>query len=133
MGELTEVSVSAGVRGAIGAHTQAQDAGRTEDVVALYTADGVLEVPGQDPIAGHDALRAAFTRWAPQAPQLHMVGNILITSWSSDGEARALSDVAFFSRGEAGWAVQVVAHYDDTFRQVDGVWKFRHRATTYQA
>ena len=132
MSELTEVSVTGGVRAAIGAHTQAQDAGRTEDIVALYTADGVLEVPGEGPIKGHDALRAAFAGWAPQAPQLHLVGNTLITSWT-DEEARALSDVAFLYRGEAGWAVQVVGHYDDTFRLEDGAWKFHRRATTYQA
>jgi len=130
--ELTEASVAGGVRAAIGAHTQAQDAGRTDDIVALYTADGVLEVPGEAPFKGHDALRAAFAGWAPQAPQLHLVGNTLITSWS-DEEAKALSDVVFLYRGEAGWSVQVVGHYDDTFRLQDGVWKFQHRATTYQA
>jgi len=132
MSELTEASVTGGVRAAIGAHTQAQDAGRTDDIVALYTADGVLEVPGEAPFKGHAALRAAFAGWAPQAPQLHLVGNTLITSWNAE-EARALSDVAFFYRGETGWSVQVVGHYDDIFRLEDGVWKFQHRATTYQA
>src|SRR3546814_2606084 len=62
---ISEASVATGVRAAIGAHTQAQDAGSTDDVVALYTKDGVLELPGADPIEGHDAIRAAFQGWAP--------------------------------------------------------------------
>lgn len=132
MSGSTEATVAAGVRATIGAHTQAQDAGRTEDVVALYTKDGVLELPGMDPLEGHDAIREAFQGWAPTQPQLHIVGNTVITSWD-DEAATALSDAAFFQRGEAGWAVQVVGHYDDTFKLEDGVWKFHRRATTYQA
>ena len=132
MSGSTEASVATGVRSAIGAHTQAQDAGRTNEVVALYTKDGVLELPGTDPIEGHDALRDAFQGWAPTQPQLHIVGNTVVTS-SADETATALSDVAFFQRGDSGWAVQVVGHYDDTFQLEDGVWKFQRRATTYQA
>lgn len=131
MSKLTEAAVAAGVRATIGAHTQAQDAGRTDDVVALYTDDAVLELPGADPIQGHVGLKAAFDDWAPQLPQLHLVGNTTITSWSDD-RAIALSDAAFFQRGETGWAVQVVGHYNDTFDLVDGAWKISRRVTTYQ-
>lgn len=52
MSESTEAWVVAGVRAVIRTHTQAQDAGRTDDVVALYTPDAVLELPGMDPIEG---------------------------------------------------------------------------------
>lgn len=124
--------VAAAVRAAIGAHTQAQDAGRTDDIVALYTPDGVLEVPGIDPIEGHDALRAAFQGWSPTTPQLHLVGNTVVTS-SHEDVATAVSDVAFFQRGDSGWAIRVVGRYEDAFRRQDGVWRFHHRKTTYQA
>ncbi|MEU6140610.1 nuclear transport factor 2 family protein [Streptomyces sp. NPDC047081] len=131
MSESTQAWVAAGVRAVIGAHTQAQDAGRTDDVVALYTPDGVLELPGADPVQGHDALREAFKGWAPTQPQLHMVTNTTVDSAGPD-EATAASDVAFFQRGEAGWAPLVVGHYVDTFRQVDGAWLIQRRVTTYQ-
>jgi ketosteroid isomerase-like protein len=121
----------AGVRTVLGAHAQAQDAGRTDDVVALYTPDAVLEVPGLDPIEGHDALRDAFKGWAPTKPQLHLVSNTAVTS-SSEDEATAVSDVAFLQRGEAGWTVQIVGHYDDTLRHQDGEWLLHRRRTTYQ-
>jgi uncharacterized protein (TIGR02246 family) len=132
MSESTEASVAAGVRAAIGTITQAQDAGRTDDIVALYTQDGVLEVPGAELIEGREALREAYQGWAPSLPQLHMVTNTVITSWTEDA-ATAASDVAFIQRGESGWAVQVVGHYEDTLKQEDGAWLFQHRKTTYTA
>ncbi|KKD06325.1 nuclear transport factor 2 family protein [Streptomyces sp. WM6386] len=132
MSESTQAWVSAGVRAVIGAHTQAQDAGRTDDVVALYPPDGVLELPGMDPVQGHDALRAAFKGWAPTQPQQHLVGNTVVTPTAED-EATAVSDVVFFQRGDTGWTVQVVGRYEDTFRHIDGAWLLQRRATTYQA
>lgn len=132
MSESTQAWVVAGVRTVLGAHTQAQDAGRTDDVVALYTTDGVLELPGMDPVEGHDALREAFKGWAPTQPQLHLVTNTVVTS-SAEDEATATSDVAFLQRGESGWSVQVVGHYDDTLRRQDGTWLLSRRKTTYQA
>lgn len=130
MSESTQASVAASVRDVIGAHTQAQDAGQTDETVALYAPDAVLEIPGFDPITGHDALREAFKGWAPTQPQKHLVANTVITSWTED-EATAVSDVAFFQHGESGWAVQVVGRYEDTLRQYDGTWLIHHRTTTY--
>ncbi|MGW2048852.1 nuclear transport factor 2 family protein [Streptomyces sp. NPDC001858] len=132
MSESTPAWVAAGVRAVIGAHTQAQDAGRTDDIVALYTPDAVLELPGTDPLQGHDALRAAFKGWEPTQPQQHLVANTLVTAVGPD-EATAVSDVVFLQRGESGWAVQVVGRYDDALRRVDGNWLLHRRATTYQA
>lgn len=124
-------STEVGVRAVLGAHAQAQDAGRTDDVVALYTPDAVLEIPGMDPIEGHDAIRDAFKAWAPPQPQLHLVSNTAVTSFTED-EATAVSDVAFLQCGEAGWTVQLVGHYDDTLRHQDGEWLLHRRRTTYQ-
>ncbi|WP_460062908.1 nuclear transport factor 2 family protein [Streptomyces sp. YKOK-I1] len=132
MSESTQAWVAAGVRAVIGAHTQAQDAGRTDEIVALYTPDGVLELPGTAPLQGHDALRAAFKGWEPTQPQLHLVSNTVVSSTGAD-EATAVSDVVFLQRGESGWAVQVVGHYDDTLRRVDGAWLLQRRVSTYQA
>ncbi|MFH9964516.1 YybH family protein [Streptomyces mirabilis] len=131
MSESTEAWVVAGVRAVIGTHTQAQDAGRTDDVVALYTPDAVLELPGMDPIEGHDALRDAFKSWAPTQPQLHLVTNTVVTSRTED-EATAASDVAFLQRGGSGWAVQLVGHYEDTLHRRDGTWRLHRRSTTFQ-
>ncbi|MFE9924498.1 nuclear transport factor 2 family protein [Streptomyces sp. NPDC005774] len=131
MSESTAAWVAAGVRGVLGEHTRAQDSGRTDDVVALYAPDAVLELPGMDPIEGHDALRKAFNSWAPAQPQLHLVTNTVITS-SGEDEATASSDVAFLQRGDSGWAVQLVGHYEDTLRRQEGAWRLHRRSTTFQ-
>lgn len=130
MSDQTSASVAAAVRAVIGTHTQAQDSGDTDGVIATYATDAVLEIPGMDTIAGHDALRAAFEGWAPVAPQRHMVANTLVTS-DGDDEATAISDVVFFLRGEAGWAPQIVGRYEDTLRQIDGAWLIQNRKTIY--
>ena len=122
----TYIEVLEGVRATIAAHAQAQDDGRTDDLVALYSADGVVNVPNLVTLEGETALREGFAGWKPQTPQRHMVTNTLLTDWSDD-EATAVSDVAFVQKGDAGWAVQAAGRYHDTFVRQDGEWRIRRR------
>ncbi|MEW2397162.1 nuclear transport factor 2 family protein [Streptomyces sp. NPDC046862] len=132
MSESLHAEVVAGVRATLGAHTQAQDAGRTDEVAALYTSDAVLEVPGLEPIEGRDALRQAFKGWEPTRPQLHLVSNTVVTS-AGENEATAVSDVVFLQRGDSGWTAQITGRYVDTLRRSDRTWRLHRRTTTYQA
>jgi ketosteroid isomerase-like protein len=126
----TYADVFAGVYTAIAAHAQAQDAGKTDDMVALYTPDAVLEVPGMGTFEGADAIRAAWDGWKPKGLQRHMPVNTVITEWDDD-TARATTDVVFIAQGESGWSVQIVARYYDDFRRVGDKWLFRRRADEY--
>jgi 3-phenylpropionate/cinnamic acid dioxygenase small subunit len=118
------------VRAVLAAAAQAQDDGRTDDLVALYAEDGVVDVPGLGRFAGASALRAAFAGWAPTVPQRHIVTNTLVTEWDG-GSARATSDVVFVQRGHSGWAVATVARYHDTFRNTDGTWALAQRSMEF--
>ena len=80
---------------------------------------------------GHDALRAAYTKWAPRKPQRHLVLNTLVTDWN-DHEATAISDVVFILKGDDGWAIQIVGRYHDTLHHADGMWRFHHRAAAFE-
>ena len=122
--------VFAGVYSAVAAHAQAQDAGDTDAIMALYTADAVLEVPGMGVFEGADAIRAAWDKWKPQGLQRHMPVNVVITDWDA-GQARATTDVVYIAQGDAGWAIQIVARYYDELRPVDGKWRFSRRADEY--
>lgn len=126
----TYAEVAEGVRRTIAAYTQALDDGRTDDVVATFCPDGAVDIPGMGTHEGHDALRAAYTRWQPRQPQRHLVVNTLITGWSGE-EATAVSDVVFLLQGEAGWAVQVVGRYHDTLCCDAGTWRFHRRAAVF--
>jgi hypothetical protein len=96
----------------------------------LFTPDGVSDIAGVGTFEGRDALRTAYTGFVPTRPQLHLVSNTVITSWTDD-EATAISDLAFFQRGSSGWAVRIVGHYNDIFRHHDGAWRFQRRVTTF--
>lgn len=129
--EMTYADVVAGVGGAIAAYAHALDDGRTDDVVALFTPDGVSDIPGTGVIEGHDALLAAYGRWKPRRPQRHIVANTCVTTWN-DTEATAVSDLMFLLKGDAGWAVQMVGRYHDTLRRVDGTWLFSRRVASFE-
>ena len=129
-GKVSEAEVRAGVQAAIAGYAQALDDGRVEDLVDLFTPDGVSDIAGTGTFEGHDALRAAYAEFVPKRPQLHLVSNTVLTSWT-DVEATAISDLAFFQRGSSGWAVRIVGRYHDTLRRHDGVWKFQRRVTTF--
>src|SRR6202044_1332089 len=104
--------VFAGVYTTVAVHSQAQDAGNTDGIMALYTPDAVLEVPGMGAFEGADAIRAAWDGWKPKGLQRHMPVNIVITG-GSEQEARATTDVVFLAQGDQGWSVQIVARYHD--------------------
>ncbi|WP_060887897.1 nuclear transport factor 2 family protein [Streptomyces caniscabiei] len=126
----TEASVAAAVQAAIGAYAQALDAGRTDDIADLFVPDGVAEIVGMATFEGRDAIREGYAAFVPAQPQLHLVANTVVTSYTEE-EATAVSDLAFVGRGESGWAVQLVGRYDDTLRRHEGTWKFQRRVTTF--
>jgi hypothetical protein len=130
MGDLSRADVVAGVRAAMAAYAHALDDGRTDDVVALFTGDGVFEFPGVGTYEGSEALHAAFTGWEPRRPQRHLVVNTHVGDWS-DEEARAVSDVVFLVKGDGGWGIQLVGRYHDELRNDGGSWRFRRRRAEF--
>jgi 3-phenylpropionate/cinnamic acid dioxygenase small subunit len=126
----TYVEVAEAVRALIAAYAHALDDGRTDDLVESFCRDGSCDFPGMGTYEGHDDLRAAFAKWKPRRPQRHLVFNTLVTAWNDD-EAHAVSDVVFILQSNAGWAIQVVGRYQDTFRDEDGAWKFHRRTAEF--
>ena len=122
--------VAEGVRATLAAYTQALDDGRTDDVVATFCEDGVVDIPGMGTHSGSDELRAAYAQWAPRRPQRHLVLNTLVTDWSDD-QASAISDVVFVLQGKDGWVIQMVGRYHDALRHDGGMWRFRHRRAEF--
>ncbi|MER5803964.1 nuclear transport factor 2 family protein [Streptomyces mirabilis] len=130
MSASTGASVAANVHAAIAAYAQALDAGRVDDLTDLFWPDGVAEIAGVGTYEGQEAIREGYAAFAPTRPQLHLTANTVVTSWTED-EATAVSNLAFFQRGDAGWAVQLVGRYDDTLSRRDSAWRFQRRVTTF--
>lgn len=127
----TFAEVAEGVRATIAAYTLALDDGRVDDVVATFTADGRVDIPGLGAHEGTDALRAAYAAVVPRRPQRHLVLNTLVSDWS-DAEAAAVSDVVFLLLGKDGtWGVQLVGRYTDALRNEGGTWRFHRRAAEF--
>lgn len=123
-----EPSAWAGITGTIAAYAHALDDGRPDDVAATFTADGVSEIRGFATFRGRKALSEGYANLVPARPQLHMVANTVVTSTGPE-TATAVSSLAFFAHGEAGWGLQMTGHYDDTLVLEDGRWLFTHRVT----
>lgn len=130
--ELRFADVAEGVKATIAAYAQALDDGRTDDVVATFTADAKVDLGAQGAFEGHDALRDAYAGWVPRRPQRHLVLNTHVVEWD-DVDAHAISDVVFLLQGKDGWAVQLVGRYDDMFRNDAGTWRIRRRRATFDS
>ncbi|MFJ9563861.1 nuclear transport factor 2 family protein [Streptomyces fuscichromogenes] len=128
---ISAESALAGVQATIAAYAHAVDSGNTDAVPDLFTVDGVAEIVGQGTFEGREAIRKAYGAFAPQAPQVHLVGNVLLTSPPGE-EVTVSSNLVFLARGEDGWAVQLVGAYEDTLVLEGDAWKFRKRVTTFK-
>ncbi len=126
----TYAEVDAGVRRAIASYTQAVDAGRTDDVLATFTEDGSVDIPGIGAHQGWEAMREAYDAIAPKAPQRHLIVNTLVTEWD-EHEATAKSDLVFMVHNGQQWMTFLTGRYTDNLRQVDGEWKFSRRTAEF--
>jgi len=127
----TEAEVAAGVHATVAAYAHALDAGRTDDLVGTFCPDGSAEISGMGTFHGHASIRDAYAALLPTHPQLHLVANTVISSWT-EHEAAAVSNFTFLQRGESGWVVPVTGRYDDVFHKGDdGAWRIHSRTTSY--
>jgi ketosteroid isomerase-like protein len=128
---MTHGAVVAGVQATLAAYVHALDGGRTEELVALFCADGTADIAGVGTFNGRDALREAYAGMVPTVPQVHMVANTDVTSWSEE-EATAVSDFVLLQRGTSGWRIPVTGRYVDTFRRgTDGRWQISSKTVTF--
>lgn len=110
------------------------DQARWDEIVALYTEDGLMTRPTapDDPIIGHDALLAAFTARPPRASR-HVCSNIVVTVESAH-EASAESVILLFTGSDPGDgglpiadAQPLIGTYADRFRRTPEGWRFSER------
>ncbi|MCI4592446.1 nuclear transport factor 2 family protein [Sphingobium sp. BYY-5] len=107
----------------IALYANLNDAGRWEDVAALYAPDGRMARPtaADDWIEGRDAILAAFLA-RPARTTRHVCSNIVIEVLS-DGEATGESAMLLFT----GEAASKVGSFHDRFVRTDAGWRFAER------
>jgi hypothetical protein len=122
----TDRDTAEGVRRAIAAYALALDDGRVEDLVALFTPDGVSDMPFVGVAEGHEALTATYRSVVSAEPARHVVVNTLVTADRGD-EIEATSDLLFFKQVEGRWAVALVGRYTDVLTHGGSGWLFARR------
>lgn len=118
-------------RDLIARHAQAENQDLTDEIVALYTQDCVLVVPGLGSYSGAEAVGRAFDEWRPQHPnQRNVVVNTHLLSWIDDVAVTG-SDAIFLRLQDGRWSVLTVARYTDTFQRLDDVWRISRREAEF--
>ena len=117
------------IRETIAAYALRVDGGRFEELVELFSRDGVLEVEGEPPHRGRDAIRAFVTGTGRDlaaetgAPRIrHHVSNVVIELDGSDRARARCYFLAVTDRGVDHWG-----RYRDELGREGDVWRFLHR------
>ena len=127
--QVWELAAREAIRELVARYAHAADGGRFDEVVASFTADGVLETPDRVEHRGRAAIaaflhgtRTALTA-ATAAPYIrHHVSALRLDV----ADATAATGAAYFlvvtERGPDHWG-----RYRDRYACVDGRWLFAHR------
>jgi hypothetical protein len=109
-------------------YNTAGDRGRIEEVIAVFAADGVLEIPGQA-LAGREAIAGFLSGVATKgAPSVDLRGSrhhLTTSRIELDGEDAAQGWTYFFVM-RAGQVLQEGTYIDRFVRTAEG-WRIAHR------
>jgi uncharacterized protein (TIGR02246 family) len=116
------------IRDLVAAYAHCADGGRFDELVALFSPDGVLETPDGRRHAGRDAIRAFLDATRTQlvaaaAPRIrHHVSTLQI---AIEGPTAARGAAYFLVVGAAG--LDHWGRYRDRYVAHRGVWQYAHR------
>lgn len=104
----------------------ALDAGKFEDMAALFTPDGVWETAygtgtGREGIVA----QARSIATGPRPQRVHLTTNIVIELNGATATAR--SNWLLFQNSPTGPAIGSGGGYTDRLAKIDGQWFFKHR------
>jgi uncharacterized protein (TIGR02246 family) len=127
--ELRELAAREAIRETVAAYAHCADSGRFDELAGLFAVDGVLEVHGQDPVEGRDAIRAYLggvgTDLArdTSVPLIrHHVSNLRIEVMSQAEARGACYFLAVTEHGVDHWG-----RYRDRYVPDGDRWLFAHR------
>jgi hypothetical protein len=127
--EPWELAAREAIRDTIGRYAHAADSGRFDDLASLFTVDGVLEVHGEAPLAGRDAIRDYLhgvrvdLANATQVPLIrHHVTSTVIDVVDHDSARGACYFLAVTEYGVDHWG-----RYRDDYERDGDAWLFAHR------
>jgi ketosteroid isomerase-like protein len=130
-----EVRAREGIRDTVAAYAHAGDRFRLDELAALFTEDGVLEVKGASSAKGRQAIVDMLTgsstrRRPPDEPFFirHFVTNLLFTTVEPDRAATSAYFLVLTPRGPDHWG-----RYRDVMVREGDRWLFEHRLAAVDA
>lgn len=126
--EMWELVARECVRDTVARYNHAGDSGRFDDMVACFTADGVLAISGSGEYLGQDALRGFFSGVGPSARPgfthlRHCVTNLLIDVESPNAATAKSYFQVITDIGLDHWG-----RYRDVLVPSGDGWRFAHRS-----
>ena len=128
--ELWELTAREAIRETVASYAHYADSGRFAEFAALFAADGVLEVRGEQPLNGRDAIRLYLEgvgldleAASASTPMIrHHVSNLTITVESPTAATGACYFLAVTEHGVDHWG-----RYRDRYTADGDRWFFAHR------
>ncbi|MEA3217485.1 MAG: hypothetical protein QOJ19_3641 [Acidimicrobiia bacterium] len=97
--------------------------GEAETIIGMFTTDGVFKLRDRT-YAGTEGLREIYTGAAAGVTPKPYIQNHVIEVDGDDAKGRCGVEIRLVHKGEAYTAA---GHYYDTYRRVDGRWRFAER------
>ena len=130
--QLDELIAREAIREVVAAYSHHADAGRFDELVTLFAPDGVLDVKGEPPVAGHDAIRAYLGGVGRNLADTsttrmirHFVTNLLIEISTASEATGTCYFVVVTDAGVDHWG-----RYRDTYTRQGDTWMFARRTVT---
>ena len=127
--ELWELAAREAIRATVAAYAHCADSGRFDEFAELFAPDGVLEVHGQDPVAGRAAIRdylggvgTDLARDTTVPLIRHHVSNLRVAVESPTAARGACYFLAVTEHGVDHWG-----RYRDRYVADGDRWLFAHR------
>jgi uncharacterized protein (TIGR02246 family) len=131
--EPWQLAAREAIRDLVARYNQLGDAGRTEPLVELFTADAVLKVPGRT-LQGREAIRDFFSEVAggtgrkPIRVLRHFVATHQIDLEAEDAATGRCYYQVLTEHGLDHWG-----RYLDRYERTQGGWRFAEREATVDA
>jgi ketosteroid isomerase-like protein len=127
--EVWELAARESIRETVASYAHSADSGRFAELASLFAPDGVLEVGGEPPLVGRDAIRGFLEgvgsqlRAVSTVPMIrHHVSNLTISVGSPTAARGACYFLAVTEHGVDHWG-----RYRDDYAPDGDRWLFAHR------
>lgn len=137
MDEQTIATIERACTRLVHSYAHYADFGESRNAAALFTPEGVLEMPEGRHFAGREAIRKRLEEQPASQVSRHLISNLLIDPVDAD-RARGFCYFTLYrgTRDDADGHLAsqvpfVVGHYDDEFAHTADGWRFAARRLTF--